>query len=179
MRQELRQTSGVKAREKIVLIRLDEALYEAGAQHVLKFSFKIEDDQRSTHHLIFVTRHRKGYEVMKHIMASESSWESENGPSMTFVQRLGTGSLFDRDPLDVLGDQLLLRLKQGPLSLDELYEAYGPETSFTQPYFKRALLRLETQGFISAEPRIQERPAPGGKPTMAGNTVLTFEKEKL
>ena len=98
---------------------------------------------------------------------------------MTFVQRLGTGSLFDRDPLDVLGDQLLLRLKQGPLSLDELYEAYGPETSFTQPYFKRALLRLETQGFISAEPRIQERPAPGGKPTMAGNTVLTFEKEKL
>jgi len=37
----------------------------------MNFSFKVEDAQRSTHHLIFATGHRSGFEAMKTIMARE------------------------------------------------------------------------------------------------------------
>ena len=94
----------VREREAIVLRHLTAALVETGAKHVMNFSFKVEDTHRSTHHLIFVTRHRRGYEAMKTIMARESSAVNEDGPTMTFTQKPSERTLFDRDPHEVLAE---------------------------------------------------------------------------
>lgn len=59
-------------REKLVLEKLCTALKEQGASYVLPFTFKNEHGSRTTHHLIFATKHFKGYEIMKGIMAKES-----------------------------------------------------------------------------------------------------------
>lgn len=60
-------------RESLILERLAEALKEMGGQFVLPFTFKDERSARTSHHLIFASKHFKGYEIMKGIMARESS----------------------------------------------------------------------------------------------------------
>lgn len=52
---------------------LADSLREMGATFVLPFAFKNGKGNRTTHHLIFASKDFKGYEIMKEIMAKESS----------------------------------------------------------------------------------------------------------
>jgi three-Cys-motif partner protein len=60
-------------REELILEELAQAIKEKGGQFVLPFRFKNASGNRTSHSLIFVTNSFKGYEVMKDIMAKESS----------------------------------------------------------------------------------------------------------
>lgn len=60
-------------REALIVEDLCAALREQGAAYVLPFTFKNESGSRTSHHLIFATKHFRGYEIMKGIMAKESS----------------------------------------------------------------------------------------------------------
>ena len=60
-------------REMLIVEELSQALKQMGASFVLPFAFKDERSDRTKHHLIFATKHFKGYEIMKGIMAKESS----------------------------------------------------------------------------------------------------------
>jgi three-Cys-motif partner protein len=171
---ELAQTRSPLDRESVVLKHLTLALVDAGAKHVMNFSFKVEDAQRSTHHLIFVTQHRKGFEAMKTIMARESSRVTEDGPSMTFTQQPAEPTLFDRDPHEVLAETLLKRFQSQTISLDNIYKEMGSETLFTQPYFRRSLLLLEQRQEIEVDPPAASRPSPKGNQSMSGSTIITF-----
>lgn len=66
---------GLKAseREYLIVEELSKSLREKGAAYVLPFTFKNESGARTSHHLIFATKHFRGYEIMKGIMARESS----------------------------------------------------------------------------------------------------------
>jgi hypothetical protein len=174
LKRELTPAKSVHSRESLVLKHLTSALVEAGAIHVMNFAFKVEDSQRSTHHLIFATRHRKGYEAMKTIMARESSSDTEDGPSMAFIQRPNEPTLFDRDPHEALAETLMERFQARTISLDRIYEEMGSESSFTQPYFRRALLLLEQRNEVKVNPPATSRPAPNGKQSMGGSTMITF-----
>jgi three-Cys-motif partner protein len=178
LKRDLSTENSAQAREAIVLKYLSAALVDAGAKHVMNFSFKVEDAHRSTHHLIFATRHRKGFEAMKTIMAGESSRVTEDGPSMTFSYRPAEPTLFDRDPNDVLAETLIEKFHSRSLTLDQIYEEFGPQTKFTQPYFRRALLILEERNLIIATPSATARPAPKGKQSMSGGTMVTFPEKR-
>ena len=60
-------------REATILNALSSALKELGGDYVLPFRFRSEIGNRISHHLIFVTKHPKGYEVMRDMMAGASS----------------------------------------------------------------------------------------------------------
>jgi hypothetical protein len=60
-------------REALILEAMSQALKEMGGQFVLPFLFKSPTGVRTSHSLVFVTKHFKGYEIMKDIMAKESS----------------------------------------------------------------------------------------------------------
>src|SRR6185437_8159366 len=51
---------------------------------VLPFTFKNEKGNRTTHHLIFATKNFKGYEIMKEIMAQESSELNQGVPTFEY-----------------------------------------------------------------------------------------------
>jgi three-Cys-motif partner protein len=176
LRKDLSQEHTPRGHEMVVLRHLNAALLNAGAKHVMNFSFRVADTHRSTHHLIFVTRHRKGYEAMKTIMARESSGVTEDGPSMAFTQRPSEPTLFDRDPHEVLADSLLERFQSRTISVDKIYEEFGSETLFTLPYFRQSLLLLEERAAVTVDPPALSRRAPKGKQSMAGNTMITFPR---
>jgi three-Cys-motif partner protein len=60
---------------------------QAGARqerYVLPFSFKNDAGTRTSHHLIFVSKHPLGYSIMKEIMAAESSLHEQGVPSFHY-----------------------------------------------------------------------------------------------
>src|SRR5262249_12268711 len=63
-------------RESLIVEELSQALKASGANFVLPFTFRSKSGERTSHYLIFCSKHFKGYEIMKEIMAKESS-ESE------------------------------------------------------------------------------------------------------
>ena len=65
-------------RELTIIGELCKTLRNLGPKYVLPFRFKDDRGSRTSHHLIFVSKNFKGYEIMKDIMAKESS-DTEQG----------------------------------------------------------------------------------------------------
>ena len=71
-------------RELIVVEEICEALKEKGGRYVLPFRFRHPTKGRTSHHLVFVSKHVRGYEIMKEIMAKESSTADQGVPSFEY-----------------------------------------------------------------------------------------------
>ncbi len=71
-------------REFMIVEELCKALGAGESRYVLPFRFRNGQGTRTSHHLIFVTKHIKGYEIMKSIMAKESSKHDQGVPSFEY-----------------------------------------------------------------------------------------------
>lgn len=71
-------------RELTIVEAICEALKEMGGRYVLPFRFRHESGNRTSHHLIFVSKNAKAYEIMKEIMAKESSEQTQGVPSFEY-----------------------------------------------------------------------------------------------
>jgi three-Cys-motif partner protein len=71
-------------RELAIVEAICDALYEMGGRYVLPFRFKRPDGRRTSHHLIFASKHPLGYKIMKGVMASESSGSEQGVPSFEY-----------------------------------------------------------------------------------------------
>lgn len=145
-------------RESAIVESISEALKEMGGEYVLPFRFKNEKG-RTSHHLIFVSKHFKGYDIMKGIMARESSAAPQGVPSFEYDP---TGSdelsLFEpRRPLDELKGCLLRDFAGRELSMLQIYEEDSAGKPFIKKNYKQALMDLEEQGKIAARPSADGR----------------------
>ena len=77
-------TLSSQLREAAILEELVGEVRDLGGKYVLPFTFKNSSGTRTSHKLIFVSKSFKGYEIMKNIMASESSTEDEGVPSFAY-----------------------------------------------------------------------------------------------
>ncbi len=71
-------------RELTIVEELCNAIRALGPRFVLPFTFKDYGGSRTSHHLIFVSKHMKGYEIMKEIMANESSASQQGVASFEY-----------------------------------------------------------------------------------------------
>lgn len=137
-------------RQEMVLEELSNALMEMGGKFVLPFRFK-NDEGRLTHHLVFVSKDFKGYEVMKEIMAKESSTEDQGVASFAYSPADETMPfLFEfQRPLDDLADMLLESFKGRTLSMHEIYREHSVGRPYLSRHYKDVLKKLEGEGLIS------------------------------
>ncbi len=165
-------------RETLVLERLAEALKEMGANFVLPFTFKNERSTRTSHHLIFASKHFKGYEIMKGIMARESSEQNQGVPSFEFSPASEKFPLLFEltRPLDDLEEMLLHEFAGETLSMREIYEHHNVGRPFVEANYKRVLASMEARGKIRAIPEMDKRPKKAGEVTFAGHVQVTFPK---
>lgn len=163
-------------REMIILEELAQALKGMGGKFVLPFRFRGPTGTRTTHCLVFVTKHFKGYEIMKGIMAGESSTLDQGVPSLTYSPAdESTPLLFSlARPLDALEGLLLSRFAGRTLIMRRIYEIHSIDTPYIDKNYKDALVRLEARGRISADPPAAQRPRRGGTPTFADHVQVTF-----
>ena len=139
-------------RELTIVEELCQAIRDSGPKYVLPFRFKSERGKRTTHHLIFVSKHHKGYEKMKDIMAKESSDAPQGVATFEYnPASVRQPFLFEYSrPLDDLGDMLLDEYAGQTIKMSSIYEQHNVNRPFTKSNYKQALIRLEDQGKIIA-----------------------------
>lgn len=159
-------------REALILEKLAQALKGLGGRYVLPFRFRNESGRRTSHCLIFVSKHEKGYEIMKDIMAKESSSAQQGVPSFTYSPAdERTPLLFSLTrPLDDLEDLLLERFVGETLTMEQVYKRHHVDRPFLKRNYKQALRNLEAAGKIIADPPAEER----RKGTFANHVKVQF-----
>lgn len=163
------------AREATIVNALAEALKGYGHRFVLPFCFKNETGRRTKHHLILVTKHFKGYDVMKGIMANASSTEAQGVPSFTYcpAPSPAQGLLFELNrPLDELGAMLLDNYGGQTLSMKKIYEEHSINRPYVAKNYKAVLLKLEAENKITTDPPIPPR----RKNTFAEHVKASFPR---
>lgn len=144
-------------REAAIVEALAKALKEYGAtRFVLPFCFKAGKDKRTTHHLVFVTKHFRGYEVMKDVMAKASAESSQGVASFSYFPAASTKQqlLFDLNrPLDDLRGMLLQAFAGQRLTMRAIYEAHSVDRPYTASNYKTVLRALEDEGKIQTDGR--------------------------
>jgi three-Cys-motif partner protein len=163
-------------RELTIVEELSQALKEVGCEYVLPFCFKKNQVNRTSHHLIFVSKHPRGYSIMKDIMAKESSSATQGVAS--FVYNLADRQqplLFElARPLDDLADMLLKEYAGRRMSMKEIYEQHHIGLPYIKRNYKDVLRELEAQGKIITEPPAHKRRKRHGKVTFADKTKVSF-----
>jgi GMT-like protein len=141
-------------------------------RYVLPFRFLNDHGTRTSHHLILVTKAFKGYEIMKSIMAKESSTRDQGVPSFEYSpadKRFPL--LFELSaPLDELEEKLLAEFAGQRLTMNNIYVRHNVGRRYIERNYKDALLSLEAKGRIRCEPPAAER----RKGTMGPATIVTF-----
>ncbi len=155
-------------RELTIVEELCNAIRDSGPQFVLPFTFKDHRGSRTSHHLIFVSKHLKGYEIMKDIMANESSAIQQGVGSFEYNpadRRQPFLFEFSR-PLDDLEEMLLHEFSGQTLKMSDIYAKHHVNRRFTKKNYKRALALLEKHGMITASKH--------RKNTFGDDVVVTF-----
>jgi three-Cys-motif partner protein len=162
-------------RELIIVEELCQALKSYGSRYVLPFRFKNNRGKRTSHHLIFVSKSFRGYEIMKDIMARESTSDTEGVPSFEYnpADFLPRQSLLFQlyRPLHDLKKDLLNTFKCKRLTMRDIYESHNVDTAYVKKNYKEVLRELYEDGSIGAL-------SPTGKPprkgTFSDEIIVTF-----
>lgn len=167
-------------REIAIIEEIAEALKELGGQFVLPFCFKNADGTRTSHHLIFVTKSFKGYEIMKDIMAKQSTSSEQGVPTFAYNpadQRFPL--LFElARPLDDLERMLLSEFRGSTLSLRQIYEQHCVGKRYVLKNYRDVLRTLEANGKVQTEPPAKMRQMRKGERTFAETVKVTFPKKR-
>lgn len=132
------------ARREIAIVEeISSALKEMGGRYVLPFCFKNELGTRTSHYLIFVSKHVKGYEIMKEVMAAASSGVNQGVPTFAYCPAdQSMPLLFElARPLDQLENLLLKDFAGQTLMMGEVYNRHHVDRPFIERNYKAALSR--------------------------------------
>ena len=166
-------------RENLIVEELAQSLKALGGSFVLPFAFKDENGSRTKHHLIFVTKHRKGYEIMKEIMAKESSEHIQGVPSFEFSQASERCQmLFELSrPVDDLADMLMNDFAGETVTMENIYFRHSVGKPYITKNYKQALVELESQQRVTVEPPAEKRRKIKGQVTFAEHVKVTFPRK--
>lgn len=141
-------------RELMIVEELSQALKGSSQRYVLPFRFRNDRGNRTSHHLIFVSKHFKGYEIMKGIMAKESSTSTQGVPSFEYNPAdIRQPFLFELSrPIDDLAEMLLSDFAAQTLTMKQIYEKHNVGKPYIKANYKSVLLQLESEGKIQADP---------------------------
>jgi len=165
-----------RQREATIIEELCQAikLYD-NRYYVLPFRFKHSGGKRTSHHLIFVSKNFVGYEIMKGIMAHESSKKEDGVPSFEYNPRdsiLSQQSLLFKlsSPLSELQDMLLEEFAGKSIKMIDIYKQHNVDTPYIKANYKDVLKNLEKKRMIVATPSARERK----KNTFADSIIVKF-----
>lgn len=139
-------------REAAILEELANEIQSLGGKYVLPFTFRNSEGTRTSHKLIFVSKHFKGYEIMKDIMAAESSTLDEGVPSLAYSPADASMPLLFSlaQPMSKLKEMLLEDFAGQTLSLTEIYERHSVGKPYIKRNYREALNALEAGNNLSA-----------------------------
>lgn len=154
-------------REDLIIDELQKALKDAGANHVLPFSFKDDNGRRTKQHLVFATKNQLGFRRMKDVMGRWSSPNPNGTPSYQYTSQLTFG--FDSGFSELI-EQLISEFSGKTIFVDDLISQHHTKTKYREMDYKATIKEMEARGLLKAVPSAEER----RKDTLADDTLLIF-----
>lgn len=138
-------------REALILEELAAEIRALGGKYVLPFTFRNAAGNRTSHKLVFVSKNFKGYDIMKEIMAKESSTDDQGVPSFTYSPADASMPLLFslQRPLDELKEDLLQVFGGKELSLTSIYEMHSVDKHYIRKNYREILQALEGEDRIT------------------------------
>jgi hypothetical protein len=176
LREQLKKLNKPYERELVIVEAISQALKEIGGNYVLPFCFKTDTGTRTSHHLIFVSKHGRGYSIMKEIMAKESSSTEQGVPLFEYNSATQNQPLlFELSrPLDDLENMLLNEFAGQTLTMEAIYNQHHVGKRYISKNYKEALRKLEQQGKIIVDPPTSKRRKYKGEITFGEQVKVTF-----
>jgi three-Cys-motif partner protein len=158
-------------READIVEEMKAALEEMGGEYVLPFRFRNPEGSRTTHHLFFVSKHFRGYEIMRDVMYKHSHKEGRVAKFEYNPADARWPSLFELvRPLGDLEDMLLEDCAGMTTKLKPLFESHSKGKGYVIKNYREVLCRMEREGKIRMEPPFDKRRAG----TIGERVVITF-----
>ncbi|MBO6862871.1 MAG: three-Cys-motif partner protein TcmP [Alphaproteobacteria bacterium] len=159
-------------REAAILEELANEIKRLGGTYVLPFTFKNAAGTRTSHKLIFVSKHFRGYSIMKSIMAGESSTHDEGVPSLTYSPADASMPLLFSlaQPLSKLKESLLATFAGREVKFTQIYETHSVDTPYIDKNYREILKQLENEAVISVRSTKGKRRAG----TFADHVLIKF-----
>lgn len=180
---ELLPTLPKDLKEPYIVEQLSKAISEDGLHYVLPFKFLSEKKHMTSHYLIFVSKHPLGYQIMKEIMAKQSTLIEDGVANFGYipVRHLPKYenvqlSILDsyQGKVDELCENLLIKFKGKTLSVKDIFDRDNYGTNYVLSNYKEAIRRLEEQDAIKLEPPASKRRKLKGVLTVADHVKVTF-----
>ncbi len=163
-------------REDYLLNEISSAIRKTGG---LPTSFRFLGNEGGTsHHLVFASRNPRAANMMKRIMSKRSSHADEGVGSFEFDPHdraaRETRPLFS--PLHNLEDRLLSTFAGQSLTFADVLERESAQTRYTDTNYRDAILRLEENNRVAANPEAALRRWHAGRErrTLPPDTLLHF-----
>ena len=146
-------------RELIIIENISQEFKNIGGKYVLPFRFRNAKGKKTSHHLIFISKHILGYSIMKEIMAKESSSSEQGVPAFEYNPATKNQPLLFElfRPLDDLENMLLNDFAGQKIQMIDIYEQHHVDKRYIKKNYKDTLLKLEAEGKITVKPSASER----------------------
>jgi three-Cys-motif partner protein len=170
-------------RELTIVNELAASLSNNRANYVLPFRFIDENKNKTSHYLVFVSKHVLGFTIMKEIMWKSSTSHEDNVASFSYipVKHLPKRTYEQLDllleytrPLDELGIELKKIFKGRTLTVQDIFDMHHVGKPFVKANYKEALRRLEEDGEIIVDPPAHKRKIQKGVRTFGDKVKVTF-----
>ena len=149
-----------RQRESEIMGQVVNALRMIGGEYTLPFRFIFSHCNRTSHFLIFVTKHPLGYKIMKDVMANESSFTIQGVPSFEYnPHREGEQAVLPgvRGPLDELEDTLPADFAGEVLKVEDIFARHNVGKPYVLANYKAVIRSLEDRGRVIVAPPAGER----------------------
>ena len=142
--------------EKIIMDEFDRALKAIGWKYSHRFPFRDTRSKRTSHMLIYATRSETGYRIMKDVLAKYSSSTEQGVASLDYDPKPNSQLTLPGidTPLDDLVRMLPVDFSGQRLKMIEVFNRHHVGKRYQLKHYKKALLRLESEGAIRVEPPI-------------------------
>jgi three-Cys-motif partner protein len=164
-------------RERLVMDVVQDLVQSAGALVPLTFRICSADCDRTSHYLVFATKHFKGYSTMREVMAKECVFLGQDVPLYEYDPKPEEDDSQLRlwedpkpDPFEPLRSGLLERFGGRTYTVERIFELHSIGTPFIMRHYKAVLRSFEAQGLVSIDPPADQRP----KNTLRDTAVVTF-----
>lgn len=161
-------------KETAIIGALEDSLMSIGGKYVQTFRFR-DEHGKVTHHLVHVTKAPVAHEIVKGIMAKESSVHVDDVANFEF-QLYALQPLFATSPIELLMDNLLVIFRGQTLTIADIVAKHHYKTNFIKRNYQEALRRLCYDRYaITAERRGMKPPLKAAKRDMPfDETLITF-----
>jgi three-Cys-motif partner protein len=159
-------------REEIIIDALTEALQELNRGGVYVRPFRFKKGPRTSHMLVFVTTHAKGYRVMTDIMAKEGFIDGKGLAHFAHYTKPPPSNRLIYHEFNMLKKGLCDRYAGRRMTMLDIFLDHR---QYSATSYKDALNELEEAGLITVNPTASKRRmGTNGKRTFKDEAIVTF-----